>query len=153
MLRFYWTPVVASRVHVFDFYPPTTQEAPWSRIVLAFVWTTAYLYIPGQLSIVDSMDTVKISKRFACANELSKWQFGKLEYGYRQWPTLFITVADLGKELGRPRPPLIFRLNWGRARRAEKKFLETGPPRLISGSGWQGAPPYLKVWIHHCIII
>ena len=34
--------------------------------------TTAYLCIPGQLSIADSLDTVKISKRFACANELSK---------------------------------------------------------------------------------
>ena len=35
MLRFYWTPVVASRVHVF--YPPMTREAPWSRNVLACV--------------------------------------------------------------------------------------------------------------------
>ena len=77
MLRFKWIPVVTSRAYFF--YPPTTQKAPWSRIVLAFVWTTAYLCIPGQLSIGDSMDTVKISKRFACANKLSKWHFGKLE--------------------------------------------------------------------------
>ena len=28
-----------------------SRIAPWSRIVLAFVWTTAYLCIPGQLSI------------------------------------------------------------------------------------------------------
>ena len=38
--------------------------------------TTAYLF---QLATADSLDTVKISKRFACANELSKWHFGKLE--------------------------------------------------------------------------
>ena len=28
------------------------------------------------------MDTVKISNRFACVNEQSKWHFGKLKYGY-----------------------------------------------------------------------
>ena len=40
------------------------------------------LLMRTQLSITDSMDTVKISKRFACSNELSKWNFGKLEQGY-----------------------------------------------------------------------
>ena len=35
-----------------------------------------------QLSVTDSMDTVKISQRFACANEQSKWHFGKLKWGY-----------------------------------------------------------------------
>ena len=60
--------------------------------------------MPGQLSIADSLDTVKISKRFACANELSKWHFGKLEEGYGQRPTLDITVADLGEEPGGPGP-------------------------------------------------
>ena len=32
-----------------------------------------------QLSITDSMDSVKISQGFACANEQSKWHFGKLK--------------------------------------------------------------------------
>ena len=49
MLRFKWIPVVTSRAYFS--YPPMTQKAPWSSIVLAFVWTTAYLFIPGQLSI------------------------------------------------------------------------------------------------------
>ena len=35
-----------------------------------------------QLLITDSMDTVKISQRFACANEHSKLHFGKLKNGY-----------------------------------------------------------------------
>ena len=133
MLRFYWTPVVASRAHVF--YPLTTQEAPWSRIILAFVWTTAYLCIPGQLLIADSLDTVKISKRFASANKLSKWHFGKLEY------------LDLGEG-----PPLIFRPNWDP--KGQKNSLADRVPSPLS----QGLddrvlpPPYLKVWIRHCII-
>ena len=46
-----------------------------------------------------------------------------------------------GRSLGGLGFPLIFRPNWGRALRAEKNFFETGPPPLISGSGWLGAPP------------
>ena len=33
-------------------------------------------------SITDTLDTVKIAKRFACANELRKGHFEKFEYGY-----------------------------------------------------------------------
>ena len=29
-----------------------TQEAPWSRIVLAFVWTTAYLRVPNRRLLI-----------------------------------------------------------------------------------------------------
>ena len=137
MLRSYWTPVVASRAHVF--YPLMTQEALWTRIVLAFVWTTAYLCIPGQLSIADSMDTVKISKRFACANELSKWHFGKLEWGYGQRPTLYITVADLGEELGRPRPLSYFYTKLWPRPKGRKNFFGDRPP-----------PAYFGVWITGC---
>ena len=68
-------PVVASRAHVF--YPPTTRST--MKQDCFSLWKIAYFCIPGQLSIADSMDTVKISKRFAWANELSKWQFGKSE--------------------------------------------------------------------------
>ena len=46
MLRFYWTPVVGSRAFLF-LAPPMTHEAPWSRIVLTFVWTTAHLCVPN----------------------------------------------------------------------------------------------------------
>ena len=35
---------------------------------------------------------------------------------------------------------------------AEKTFLETGPP-LSQGLDERVPPPYLKVWICHCIII
>ena len=153
MLRFYWTPVVASRVHVF--YPPTTQEAPWSRIVLAFVWTTAYLCIPGQLSIADSMDTVKISKRFACANELSKWHFW--ETGVGLWSTAHF-VYNAGRSRGgawEARAPLFFLDQTEAAPKGPKKFFGR-PPSPCYLRVWMTArppSPYLKVWICHCIII
>ena len=54
-------PVVASRAHVF--YPPTTRST--MKQDCFSLWKIAYFCIPGQLSIADSMDTVKISKRFA----------------------------------------------------------------------------------------
>ena len=153
MLRFYWTPVVASRAHVF--YPPTTQEARWSRIVLAFVWTTAYLCIPGQLLIANSMDTVKISKRFACAKELSKWHFWEIGVGL--WSTAHF-VYNSGRSRGEAweaRAPLLFLDQTEAAPKGRKKIFWRPPFPLISGSGWPGAPPpspYLKVWIRHCII-
>ena len=33
-------------------------------------------------SITDTLYTIKIAKRFACANELRKGHFGKFEQGY-----------------------------------------------------------------------
>ena len=32
-------------------------------------------------SITDTQDTVKVTKRFACANEQRKWYFGKFKFG------------------------------------------------------------------------
>ena len=54
-----------------------------------------------------------------------------------------------GRHPWAPLPPLFFDQN--EARSAEKRFLETGPSPLISGSGWPTPPPppYLKVWIRH----
>ena len=49
-----------------------------------------------QLSITDSMDTVKISQRFACANEQSKWPFCEIEVGLCAW---------LGVRCAGPHPP------------------------------------------------
>ena len=128
MLRFYWTPVVASRAHVF--YPPTTQKAPWSRIVLAFVWTTAYLCIPGQLSIADSMDTVKISKRFACANKLSNDILGN-------WSRAMVNSGFRGGAW-EARAPLLFLHQTEAAPEGPKKFF------------WEIGPPYLRVWMTGC---
>ena len=50
------------------------------------------------------------------------------------------------------RPPLFLEQN--EAQRAEKNFLETGPP-VTSESGWPPPPPppHLKVWIRHCSLI
>ena len=140
MLRFKWTPDVTTRAYFF--YPLTTQEAPWSSTVLAFVWTTAYLCVPGQLSIGDSMDTVKISKRFACANKLSKWHFVKLE--------------DLGSGGGsRGGAPVLF-LDQTEARRAEN-ILWRPPPLLSQGLDHRAPPAFplsegLDRTIRHCII-
>ena len=52
------------------------------------------------------------------------------------------TVADQGRGPG--------------VSKGQKKFFGDCPPRLISGSGWpptppHPTPPYLKVWIGHCI--
>ena len=67
-----------------------------------------------------------------------------------------------GRGPGGPPPPPLF-LDHTEVRRAEIFFLaggqnffffETAPhPRHISGSGWPLPPPYLKVWIRHCILM
>ena len=57
-----------------------------------------------------------------------------------------MTVADLG-EAG---PPLLFSfLDQTEARRAEKNFFGNRPP--LSQGLDDRAPPYLKVWIGHCM--
>ena len=50
------------------------------------------LLMRTQLSIADSIDTVKISKRFACANELNKWHFGN---GVGLWSTARFVYDNL----------------------------------------------------------
>ena len=57
----------------------------------------------------------------------------------------------LGRGPGGRRPPLF--LTKTEARRAKKKFLETGfpPPPLARGlNDRPPPPPYLNVWIRHC---
>ena len=75
------------------------------------------------------------------------------EIGVGLWST-----AHFGYNSGRSRggawgarAPLLF-LDQTEAQGAEKFFLETAPP-LSQGLDDRVAPPYLKVWIHHCIII
>ena len=48
-----------------------------------------------------------------------------------------------------PPPPLIFRPKWGRPK-GRKNVVLWGRLPLISGSGGL-PPPYLKVWIRHCL--
>ena len=49
----------------------------------------------------------------------------------------------------------IFFLDQTEAQRAKKIIFETAPPppHLSQGVDDQAAPPYLKVWIRHCIIV
>ena len=47
-----------------------------------------------------------------------------------------------------PPPPPLF-LDQTEARRVQKHFLRSPPPRLISGSGRTGGASYLKVWSRH----
>ena len=59
--------------------------------------------------------------------------------------------GELGSGVSRGAPPPPLFLDETEARRAENIFfLNHPPPPLISGSGWPG-PPYLKVWICHCL--
>ena len=59
-----------------------------------------------------------------------------------------MAVADLGEVPGELGPPLF--LDQTQARRAEKNLFEDRPPPLFQGLD-DRAPPYLKVWIHHCM--
>ena len=54
-----------------------------------------------------------------------------------------------GARLPSPPPPPPLFLDQTEARRAQKIFLRSPPPRLISGSGRTGGPSYLKVWSRH----
>ena len=60
-------------------------------------------------------------------------------------------MADPGEGPGGGRPPLFFHQT--EARRAEKTFLgETAPPPFTKGlNDRRSPPPYLKVWILHCL--
>ena len=60
-----------------------------------------------------------------------------------------MAVLDLGEVPGEPGLPLF--LDQTEAWRAEKNFLETTPPPPLSQGLDDRAPPYLKVWIHHCM--
>ena len=52
-----------------------------------------------------------------------------------------------------PRLPLIFRPNWGR-KDQKKVFLTPPRPPLFPGLyDRPPPPPYLKVWIRHCIVV
>ena len=78
----------------------------------------------------------------------------KLEQGYGQWPTLYITVADLGEELGRPRLLSYSQTKLRQLPKGRKNFFgDRAPPPLSQGLDDWVLPPYLKVWIRHCIII
>ena len=58
-----------------------------------------------------------------------------------------VTVADLGKGLGRPPPNFYTKL---RPEGPKKFWGVTGPPYLRV---WMTTPPlHLKVWIWHCFI-
>ena len=130
MLWFHWKPFVASRAYVF--YSPTTQEAPWSRIILAFVSTTAYLCIPGQLSITDSMDTVKISKRVCLCQRIKQMTFWEIGVGLCAWlsvrcaSTLFPFLLSFKTLRRLSKAASAFTLGWG------SLMLWAGIPRLWS---------------------
>ena len=135
MLRFKWTPVVTSRAYFF--YPVTTQEAPWSSIVLAFVWTTAYLCIPGQLSIGDSMDTVKIRKQVCLGQRIEEMTFW--ETGVGLWSTAH------------------FVYNSGRSRPSDTRGAVSRPWHKGGGVDWSPKkfffrPPGPLLQICHCYI-
>ena len=59
-----------------------------------------------------------------------------------------MTMADLGKGAGEPVPPLF--LDQTEAQRAEKDFLRS--LSLTQGLN-DHLPPYLPVWIRHCMIM
>ena len=61
-----------------------------------------------------------------------------------------MAVADLGEVPGEPGLSLIFGPNWG-LKGQKKFFLETTPPPPLSQGLDDQAPPYLKVWIRHCM--
>ena len=93
MLRFYWTPVVASRAFLLS--PPDDSRSTMKQDRFSLCLNNCLL-TRTQLSITDSMDTVKISQRFACANEQSKWPFCEIEVGLCAW---------LGVRCAGPHPP------------------------------------------------
>ena len=63
----------------------------------------------------------------------------------------YVCVTDPGDGSGGPgSPPHLF-LDQIDARRAEKKFLRSPPPPTLSQGLDDRAPPYLKVWICHCV--
>ena len=75
------------------------------------------------------------------------------EIGVGLWSTAhfgYNSVRSRGGAWG-ARAPLLF-LDQTETQRAEKIFLET-TPSLYRGLDDRAAPPYLKVWIRHCIII
>ena len=62
-----------------------------------------------------------------------------------------MAVADLGEVPGEPAPPSLF-LDQTEAWRAEKIFFGDHPPTPPLSQGLDDrAPPYLKVWIRHCM--
>ena len=76
------------------------------------------------------------------------------------WKWSFIPVADPGEGSGGPNPPpLIFRPNGGPNGRnffflgGGAKFFFLRPPPPISQGLDDRSPPYLKVWIRHCIFM
>ena len=78
---------------------------------------------------------------------------------FTAWSPEFKTSGGSRRGARWTRPPLF--LHQTEARRAEKNFLQTGPPLfvrvwmtrppLLSGSGWPDPPfpPYIKVWFRH----
>ena len=64
-----------------------------------------------------------------------------------------LSVADQGEPGSPPPPPVIFGWNWG-PEGWKKFFLRSVPPLTLSqGLDDRPLPPYLKVWIHHCLFL
>ena len=74
------------------------------------------------------------------------------------WKWSFIPVADPGEGSGGPNPSLIFRPNGGPNGRnfffggGGRNFFLRPPPPISQGLD-DRSPPYLKVWIRHCIFM
>ena len=98
MLRFYWIPVVASRAFLFS--PPDDSRSTMKQDRFSLCLNN-WLLTRTQLSITDSMDTVKISQRFACANEievgLCAWLAVRCAPTLLPFPLSFKTLSRFSK--------------------------------------------------------
>ena len=130
MSRFYWTLVVASRAHVF--YPPATREAPWSRIVLAFVWTNGYLCICGLWTLLRSQRGLLVPR----TKQMTFWKIG---VGLRSMAHFVYNSGGSRGGAREAQAPLLF-LDQTEVAPERPKQIFWRPPH----------PPYLRVWMTGC---